>query len=58
MNFMSQILYKIQKELEVRNKELHVAVDNSKRLLSENKILEQSIFNIEKKKKEEVNSFC
>ncbi|KAG7535866.1 FERM N-terminal [Arabidopsis thaliana x Arabidopsis arenosa] len=50
----NQILYKIQKELEVRNKELHVAVDNSKRLLSENKILEQSIFNIEKKKKEEV----
>jgi septum formation topological specificity factor MinE len=55
MNFKSQILYKIQKELEVRNKELHVAVDNSKRLLSENKILEQNL-NIEKKKKEEVNS--
>lgn len=52
---MSQILYKIQKELEVRNKELHVAVDNSKRLLSENKILEQSLFNIEKKKTEEVD---
>jgi septum formation topological specificity factor MinE len=49
----NQILYKIQKELEVRNKELHVAVDNSKRLLSENKILEQNL-NIEKKKKEEV----
>lgn len=56
MNFMSQILYKIQNELEVRNKELHAAVENSKRLLSENKILEQRIFNIEKKKTEEVNS--
>ncbi|ESQ31065.1 hypothetical protein EUTSA_v10003527mg [Eutrema salsugineum] len=50
----NQILYKLQNELEVRNKELHIAVENSKRLLSENKMLEQSIFNIEKKKTEEV----
>lgn len=52
---LSQILHKIQTELDVRNKELHVAVENSKRLLSENKILEQSVFNIENRKTEEVN---
>ncbi|CAH2042982.1 unnamed protein product [Thlaspi arvense] len=50
----NQILHKIQNELEIRNKELHVAVENSKKLLSENKILEQSIFSIENKKTEEV----
>jgi len=55
INFLSQKLYKIQTELEVRNKELHIAVENSKRLLSHNKILEQSVFNIENKKTEEVN---
>lgn len=55
MNFLSQILHKIQTELDVRNKELQIAVENSKRLLSENKILEQSVFNIENKKTEEVN---
>ncbi|KAL0643368.1 hypothetical protein Bca4012_041658 [Brassica carinata] len=49
----NQILYKIQTELDVRNKELHIAVENSKRLLSENKRLEQSVFNIENNKTEE-----
>lgn len=49
------MLYKIQAELDVRNKELHIAVENSKRLLSENKRLEQSVFNIENNKSEEVN---
>ncbi|CDY57771.1 BnaC02g45110D [Brassica napus] len=52
----NQKLYKIQTELEVRNKELHIAVENSKRLLSRNKILEQSVFNIENKKTEEVEN--
>uniref|UniRef100_M4ESM1 Kinesin motor domain-containing protein n=1 Tax=Brassica campestris TaxID=3711 RepID=M4ESM1_BRACM len=52
----NQKLYKIQTELEVRNKELHIAVENSKRLLSQNKILEQSVFNIENKKTEEVEN--
>jgi len=35
-NFLSQYisLYKIQNELQLQNKELHVAVDNSKRLLN------------------------
>ncbi|KAJ4873354.1 Kinesin-like calmodulin-binding protein [Raphanus sativus] len=52
----NQRLYKIQTELEVRNKELHIAVENSKRLLNQNKILEQSVFNIENKKTEEVEN--
>ncbi|KAJ0234386.1 Kinesin-like protein KIN-14E [Hirschfeldia incana] len=52
----NQRLYKIQSELEVRNKELHIAVENSKRLLSQNKILEQNVFNIENKKTEEVEN--
>ncbi|KAF8049664.1 hypothetical protein N665_2159s0015 [Sinapis alba] len=52
----NQRLCKIQTELEVRNKELHIAVENSKRLLSRNKILEKSVFNIENKKTEEVEN--
>ncbi|KAJ4887525.1 Kinesin-like calmodulin-binding protein [Raphanus sativus] len=52
----NQRLYKVQTELEVRNKELHIAVENSKRLLNQNKILEQSVFNIENKKTEEVEN--
>ncbi|XP_010555136.1 PREDICTED: kinesin-like protein KIN-14E isoform X1 [Tarenaya hassleriana] len=52
----NEMLHKIQNELELRNKELHTAVENTKRLLNENSSLEQRVFNIEKKRAEELET--
>lgn len=49
---MMQELKKLQDELNLRNKELHVAEQNVKRLANEKVFLEQKISKLEKKVEE------
>nr|AFK13155.1 zwichel [Gossypium arboreum] len=50
----AQPLHKLQDELKLRNEELHMAVEKTKRLTNEKVILEQRITELERKKDEEV----
>ena len=52
--FIVQSLQKLQRELKLRNEELHIAEGNTKRLTNEKVILEQRITALERKKDEEV----
>ncbi|MBA0793689.1 hypothetical protein Gohar_018077, partial [Gossypium harknessii] len=51
---VNEPLHKLQDELKLRNEELHMAVEKTKRLTNEKVILEQRITELERKKDEEV----
>lgn len=51
---MKQTLNELQNEIKIRNEELHVEQENTKKLLNEKVVMEQRICRLEKKKNEEV----
>lgn len=55
--FILQPLHKLQDELKLRNEELHMALEKTKRLTNEKVILEQRITELERKKDEEVELY-